>query len=533
MSFEAGAIVFAKLKGFAWWPGVIVAERELPKNVINKKPKGQDFFTCVKFFGSTNYGWVVEDELKKFTKREANNKLTKIKKASTLARAINQALDYVTLNKIQDEQNKRTNDTNTDLIITNSKTHKRKLANDESKVNLRRSSRIKKKREVVNNKEKVDGMKAIDQSNQSESNVIVKEESGKIDDEMDAVCNHDNKEGKVEKELDQSSRSNQVEESNEKKEHNNNKEEVGTEETVDQSNQSEPNVTIKEESVEMGAIFKESNNKKEQDDNKDDNNNMEGMEIVDQSSNQNHDVVTVAKDTCEQKVDEEVLEPKGGHYISNKRNSVIAACTNKQSKKRAHSSLSDCEGEGNEINNFDVENKHKRRNNTKRCINITADVVNTPSSLIIQKTGEEDHVDKMFTNKEISANENRNNVKNHKNVEVEEGKGDSKKVGNDKRLLLLRHSLQKLVLLGEINSANMKIVDDTFKEIENAYITIEMLKKCKLGIIMRKISKKTINNDIFNIVERSKALMERWKAMLEAKLLEEDKFSSEASSYSS
>ncbi|CAJ0763897.1 5545_t:CDS:2, partial [Entrophospora sp. SA101] len=144
-----------------------------------------------------------------------------------------------------------------------------------------------------------------------------------------------------------------------------------------------------------------------------------------------------------------------------------------------------------------------------------------------------DHVDKMFTNKEISANENRNNVKNHKNVEMEEGKGDSKKVGNDKRLLLLRHSLQKLVLLGEINNANMKIVDDTFKEIENAYITIEMLKKCKLGIIMRKISKKTINNDIFNIVERSKALMERWKAMLEAKLLEEDKFSSEASSYSS
>ncbi|CAH1756142.1 13651_t:CDS:2 [Entrophospora sp. SA101] len=495
MSFEAGAIVFAKLKGFAWWPGVIVAERELPKNVINKKPKGQDFFTCVKFFGSTNYGWVVEDELKKFTKREANNKLTKIKKASTLARAINQALDYVTLNKIQDEQSKTTNNTNTDLIITTSKTHKRKLANDESKV--------------VNNKEKVDGMKAIDQSNQSESNVIVKEESGKIDDEMDAVCNHDNKEGKVEKELDQSSRSSQVEESNEKKEHNNNKEEVGMEEIVDQSNQSEPSVTIKEESVEMG------------------------MEIVDQSSNQNHDVVTVAKDTSEQKVEEEVLEPKGGHYISNKRNSVIAACTNKQSKKRAHSSLSDCEGEGNEINNFDVENKHKRRNNTKRCINITADVVNTPSSLIIQKTGEEDHVDKMFTNKEISANENRNNVKNHKNVEMEEGKGDSKKVGNDKRLLLLRHSLQKLVLLGEINNANMKIVDDTFKEIENAYITIEMLKKCKLGIIMRKISKKTINNDIFNIVERSKALMERWKAMLEAKLLEEDKFSSEASSYSS
>ncbi|CAJ0745560.1 7929_t:CDS:2 [Entrophospora sp. SA101] len=87
-------ILFSQLERFPWWPGLVEKEDELPENILKQRPDGQDYI-CVKFFGSTNYGWIIEKNLKPFTKKEANDKLKQTKKKSSLVGAINQALEYL------------------------------------------------------------------------------------------------------------------------------------------------------------------------------------------------------------------------------------------------------------------------------------------------------------------------------------------------------------------------------------------------------------------------------------------------------
>ncbi|CAJ0746565.1 24709_t:CDS:2 [Entrophospora sp. SA101] len=102
MSFEVGTIVFVKLKEFLWWPGLIVNDEDLPEILLKKRPKRHDF-DCIKFFGSINYGWINEKNLKIFTKKEANDQIKQIKKKNHLVRAIKQALEYLLSEKKEKE----------------------------------------------------------------------------------------------------------------------------------------------------------------------------------------------------------------------------------------------------------------------------------------------------------------------------------------------------------------------------------------------------------------------------------------------
>ncbi|CAJ0871588.1 7011_t:CDS:2, partial [Entrophospora sp. SA101] len=58
----------------------------------------------------------------------------------------------------------------------------------------------------------------------------------------------------------------------------------------------------------------------------------------------------------------------------------------------------------------------------------------------------------------------------------------------------------------EINNEDMEAIEinkSNLDEIENISATIQQIKESKMGILMHKMSEKTINNDTFNIVGRS------------------------------
>merc|ERR1719189_639634 len=60
-SFQLGDPVWAKIKGFSAWPGKIEMPPENFKRPITKK-----VMHCVFFFGSYDYGWLAEADLKPY-----------------------------------------------------------------------------------------------------------------------------------------------------------------------------------------------------------------------------------------------------------------------------------------------------------------------------------------------------------------------------------------------------------------------------------------------------------------------------------
>lgn len=73
-----GEHVWAKVKGFPFWPGLIVSG-----DAIAGKKKGH---YCVKFFGESNYSWVSRDNLKNY--EEDREKLLKVSKKASIKKAI-------------------------------------------------------------------------------------------------------------------------------------------------------------------------------------------------------------------------------------------------------------------------------------------------------------------------------------------------------------------------------------------------------------------------------------------------------------
>ncbi|XP_014682002.1 PREDICTED: putative oxidoreductase GLYR1 homolog [Priapulus caudatus] len=67
--YNVGDIVWAKMKGFPPWPGKVVVP---PKDV--KKPAGKKNMTCVFFFSTENYAWIVDDLVSMYEKGKAANK---------------------------------------------------------------------------------------------------------------------------------------------------------------------------------------------------------------------------------------------------------------------------------------------------------------------------------------------------------------------------------------------------------------------------------------------------------------------------
>ncbi|GJJ75106.1 hypothetical protein EMPS_07464 [Entomortierella parvispora] len=90
--FPTGTTVFAKLKGYPWWPARIEAPEDLPDNVSSKKPKQRPIWP-VFFFGSYDYGWFGPSELKAFDPASAEKAKSSLKKGNALRTALSEALD--------------------------------------------------------------------------------------------------------------------------------------------------------------------------------------------------------------------------------------------------------------------------------------------------------------------------------------------------------------------------------------------------------------------------------------------------------
>jgi len=85
-SFTIGSPVWAKMKGFSAWPGKI----DIPPEYL-KRPTLKKMMHCVFFFGTYDYGWIPEQDLKPF--KEFKDKLSSKKKGVT--RAIDEIEKYI------------------------------------------------------------------------------------------------------------------------------------------------------------------------------------------------------------------------------------------------------------------------------------------------------------------------------------------------------------------------------------------------------------------------------------------------------
>ncbi|KAI9312850.1 hypothetical protein BX666DRAFT_2020791 [Dichotomocladium elegans] len=102
--YPPGTIVFAKLKGYPWWPARVEDDKNVPPHVLSaRSTKSKNPVWTVFFFGSKDYGFFGPDAIKPFhpdnVERDLNDKKFKTK---DLENAIRQAL-YPSL--LEDEEN--------------------------------------------------------------------------------------------------------------------------------------------------------------------------------------------------------------------------------------------------------------------------------------------------------------------------------------------------------------------------------------------------------------------------------------------
>jgi len=87
--FKISDAVWGKMKGFSAWPGVI----SMPPDTM-KRPAMKKVMHCVKFFGTHDFAWILEHDLKPYV--EFRDKLTGTKKKSgSMVKAIREIEAYV------------------------------------------------------------------------------------------------------------------------------------------------------------------------------------------------------------------------------------------------------------------------------------------------------------------------------------------------------------------------------------------------------------------------------------------------------
>ncbi|PZC80342.1 hypothetical protein B5X24_HaOG214859 [Helicoverpa armigera] len=87
-SFKLGDLVWAKMKGFSPWPGrVAIPTPEL------KPPKKAMNVQCIYFFGTNNYAWIEDNNIKPY--QEYKEQLIKSCKTAAFKEAVNQIEEFI------------------------------------------------------------------------------------------------------------------------------------------------------------------------------------------------------------------------------------------------------------------------------------------------------------------------------------------------------------------------------------------------------------------------------------------------------
>ncbi|CAO3638997.1 unnamed protein product [Cunninghamella blakesleeana] len=93
-AYPPGTIVFAKLKGYPWWPAKIEDERSVPARILKQKTKTKSPVWTVFFFGSRDYGFFGPDSIRPFNRANVEKDLKARKfKTKDLELAVREALD--------------------------------------------------------------------------------------------------------------------------------------------------------------------------------------------------------------------------------------------------------------------------------------------------------------------------------------------------------------------------------------------------------------------------------------------------------
>ncbi|KAJ2962940.1 hypothetical protein NQZ79_g2023 [Umbelopsis isabellina] len=103
--YAPGSIVFAKLKGYPWWPARIELDTDVPARVLKQKSRSKGPLWTVFFFGSKDYGFFGADSIRPFD-ADAVERDLKAKKFKTkdLELAVRQALDPSLLDDEEEEE---------------------------------------------------------------------------------------------------------------------------------------------------------------------------------------------------------------------------------------------------------------------------------------------------------------------------------------------------------------------------------------------------------------------------------------------
>ncbi|KAI8382252.1 hypothetical protein BD560DRAFT_386082 [Blakeslea trispora] len=103
--YAPGTTVFAKLKGYPWWPARIEPDHAVPPKVLKQKSKAKGALYTVFFYGSRDYGFFGPDAIRPFDNESVENDL-KAKKFKTkdLELAVRQALNPSLLTQLEDEE---------------------------------------------------------------------------------------------------------------------------------------------------------------------------------------------------------------------------------------------------------------------------------------------------------------------------------------------------------------------------------------------------------------------------------------------
>ncbi|XP_054256835.1 cytokine-like nuclear factor N-PAC isoform X4 [Macrosteles quadrilineatus] len=124
--YKIGDLVWAKMKGFPPWPGRV---SNPPKDL--KRPASKKASHCIYFFGSENYGWIEESNLKPY--EQYKEALIRANKSNAFKDAV-EAIEKCAQNK-GDETNKEDSDSVFDRLIdsdnekkTKPKSHKKENA---------------------------------------------------------------------------------------------------------------------------------------------------------------------------------------------------------------------------------------------------------------------------------------------------------------------------------------------------------------------------------------------------------------------